>query len=196
MEDKNIDGNGEINIDYDNIDVENIMEQIKERIASRPKDTRSEQPIQSRYPSKESLSSSGPEAPNGKKEKIKNVLLKVFKPLSPLIKLLVLPVYQELTDAVQKLHATNQRIDSLEARVDREFSEIHQEMREFIRRLEEFNRVREYTQLLHNLSHNLVVEMTKLKIEQENLKLKTRIMEKDFEFLGKREKTLENKVFG
>ncbi len=56
--------------------------------------------------------------------------------------------------------------------------------------------MREYTQLIHNLSHNIVVELTKLKIEQENLKLKTRIMEKDFEFLGKREKTLESKVFG
>ena len=53
------------------------------------------------------------------------------------------------------------------------------------------NRTMEYTKLLHSLSHNIVVELSKLKIEEETLKGKTRIMEKDFEFLGRREKALE-----
>ncbi|MEA2004868.1 MAG: hypothetical protein U9O50_01150, partial [Acidobacteriota bacterium] len=56
-------------------------------------------------------------------------------------------------------------------------------------------KAKEYTKLLHNLSHNIVVELTKLKIEQENLKLKVRIMGKDFEFLDKKEKQLEKNVF-
>jgi hypothetical protein len=120
-------------------------------------------------------------------------MLKIFKPISPLIKFLVLPVHQELKDTIQNLHATNQRIDFLERRVEGDFSKVHHELQAI---LEDLNRVREYTQLLHNLSHNVVVELTKLKIEQENLKLKTRIMEKDFEFLGKREKALEGEVFG
>jgi hypothetical protein len=47
---------------------------------------------------------------------------------------------------------------------------------------------------VHHLSHNLVVELSKLKIEQEMLKTKVRIMEKDFEFLGKREKALETEI--
>jgi hypothetical protein len=37
--------------------------------------------------------------------------------------------------------------------------------------------------------------MSKLKIEVETLKTKTRVMEKDFEFLGKREKALEKEAF-
>jgi hypothetical protein len=53
----------------------------------------------------------------------------------------------------------------------------------------------EYTKLLHSLSHNVVVEMSKLKIEEEGLKLKTRIMEKDFENLRSKEQALEHKVF-
>ena len=59
---------------------------------------------------------------------------------------------------------------------------------------DELSKVRDYVKLLHNLSHNIVIEITKLKIEEENLKIKTRIMEKDFEFLGKREKALEKHV--
>jgi len=196
MEDENNNKNEEIKIDYDNIDVEDIMEQVKNKIASLPKDSEPELPVQSMPPSSQTPSPPQLNGPPGKKEKIKNVLLKIFKPISPLIKFLVLPVHQELKDTIQKVHKTNQRIDLLERRVEDEFSNVHQELRTFILRLEELDRIREYAQLLHNLSHNMVVELTKLKIEQENLKLKTRIMEKDFEFLGKREKTLESKVFG
>jgi hypothetical protein len=56
------------------------------------------------------------------------------------------------------------------------------------------NTARENTKLLHTLAHNLVVELTKLRIEYETLKSKMRIMEKDFEVLGKREKALEKRV--
>jgi hypothetical protein len=41
----------------------------------------------------------------------------------------------------------------------------------------------------------MVVEMTKLKIEEENIKLKARIMEKDFEFLGRKEQALEKEIY-
>jgi hypothetical protein len=177
--------NNEIKIDYENIDVEDIMEQVKEKIASSPVP-----------PSPQTPSSSQPDVPPGKKEKAKGILMKLFRPISPLIKFLVFPVHQELKDTIENVYTTNQRIDSLETRMHEEFSKVHQELRAIFTKLEELNRVREYTQLLHNLSHNMVVELSKLKIEQENLKLTTRIMEKDFEFLGKREKTLESKVFG
>jgi predicted nucleic acid-binding Zn-ribbon protein len=40
----------------------------------------------------------------------------------------------------------------------------------------------------------MVVELSKLKIEEEMLKSKARILEKDFEFLGKREKALEKEI--
>lgn len=190
----------DIKIDYDNIDVEDIMRQVKDKIASQPESPEPEQPVQPDYLSPQAPVPSQPEGPPGKRTKIKSILLKIFKPISPVIKFLVLPVHQELKDTIQNLHATNQRIDFLERRMGEDFNQVHQKLDEVdratISRLEELNRVREYTQLLHNLSHNIVVELTKLKIEHENLKLKARIMEKDFEFLGKREKTLESKVFG
>ncbi len=52
----------------------------------------------------------------------------------------------------------------------------------------------ENTKLLHNLSHNLVLELTKLKIETDALKSKARVLEKDFETLGRRERVLEKRV--
>jgi hypothetical protein len=190
----------EIRIDYDHIDVEDIMDQIKKKIASQPKSPEDETYIQPAYVPSPAPFSPPPGAPSGRKAKLKRIFLKLFKPISPLIKFLVLPVHQELKDTIQNVYATNQRIDMLEGMVDENFSQLRQKLDEVnqatIRRLEELNRVRDYTRLLHNLSHNMVVEMTKLKIEHEDLKLKTRIMEKDFEFLGKREKTLESKVFG
>jgi hypothetical protein len=199
MEKKNNDRNEEIKIDYENIDVENIMDQVKKKIASQPKDSVPDLHDPSVPSPPQTPSSPQQEGPPGKKEKIKNILMKIFKPISPLIKFLVFPVHQELKDTIHNVYTTNQRIDFFETRMDGDLNAISQKLDDVdqatISRLEELNRIREYTQLLHNLSHNLVVEMTKLKIEQENLKLKTRIMEKDFEFLGKREKTLESKVF-
>ncbi|MFQ6039153.1 MAG: hypothetical protein ACE5LV_11120, partial [Candidatus Aminicenantales bacterium] len=129
-------------------------------------------------------------------------LLKIMKPVSPLIKLAVLPVHHELRETILNLYQTNQRLDFLERKLDEQFSRLYQRLSDIDqatnRRVdlafEDLNRAKEYLRLLHNLSHNLVVELTKLKIEEEDLKLKTRVMEKDFEFLGKREKALEKKV--
>jgi hypothetical protein len=90
-----------------------------------------------------------------------------MSPLSPLIKLLILPVYEEHRQMVMILDQANKRLD----------------------------KEQEYIKLIHNLCHNLVVELTKLKIEVDLLKTKVQIMEKDFEFLGKRERALEKEVF-
>jgi hypothetical protein len=200
MGDKNGNEKKEFAIDYDNIDVEDIMGQIRKKIASQPEAPEPEGPLPLDSPSPQAPIMPPPGSPSGGKAKIKSLLLKIFKPVSPVIKFLVLPVHQEVIDTAQNLHATNQRIDSVERRMEGDFNQILQKLYEVdqstIARLEELNRIREYTQLLHNLSHNMVVELTKLKIEHENLKLKARIMEKDFEFLGKREKALEGKVFG
>jgi len=200
MGDKNGNEKKEFAIDYDNIDVEDIMGQIRKKIASQPEVSEPGDPLPVEPPSASAPLPHPPGSPSGGKAKIKSILLKIFKPVSPVIKFLVLPVHQEVMDTAQNLHATNERIDSVERRMDGNFNQILQKLGEVdratIARLEELNRIREYTQLLYNISHNMVVELTKLKIEHENLKLKARIMEKDFEFLGKREKALEGKVFG
>lgn len=185
----------DIVIDYENIDVKGIMEQIRKRIASQPKKPESEKNIPREYSASTGTNAPQPEGYSGKKTKWKNLTLRLMRPFSPLIKFLVLPVHQELRETIENLYKTNQRLDILEKKIGHELSRIHEEFQAVNQRLKELNRVREYVKLLHNLSHNIVVELTKLKVEEENLKITTRIMEKDFEFLGRREKALEKKVF-
>lgn len=158
----------EISIDYENINVADIMSQIKRKISSQQKSS-----LQGEYFDREESFLYPPEfkAAGEARSKIVNLLLRVMRPLTPLIKFLILPVYKELAE---NLARTTERTD---------------------RTSERTQRTKEYTKLLHSLTHNIIVELTKLKIEEENLKVKTRIIEKDLELLQKREKALEEKVF-
>ena len=159
-------------IDYDNLDVADIMGQIKRKIASQGETPLSEEPSLEEHPTvspseiQKKLGMEGEQVPNWR-EKLRWIASKFLNPLAPFIKLMVLPVHEEVVRTAQGLHQTNLRMD------------------------DELFRAVEYTKLLHNLCHNLVVELSKLKIEEENIKSKTRILEKDFEFLKKREKALE-----
>jgi hypothetical protein len=159
-----------IEIDYDRIDVARIMDQIKEKTAAEASDA------------PDLAGGDGPAIPDldltAGQGRTRRLLLKLMSPFRPLIKLLILPVDEEHRRTVLILDHANRRLDRLE--------KDH---------AERLNRLQEYTKLLHHLCHNLVIEMSKLKIEQETLKTKTRVMEKDFEFLGKREKALEKEVF-
>jgi len=157
-----------IEIDYDHIDVAQIMDQIKAKTAAE---------AGSEAPSVRTEAAAVPELDlTAGLGKARRLLLKIMSPFSPLIKLLVLPVDEELRQTVLLLDHANRRIDRLEKERRR------------------IDRLQEYTKLLHHLSHNMVVEMSKLKIEEETLKTKTRILEKEFEWLGKREKALEEEV--
>jgi len=195
MENKKNNGNNDIKIDYENIDVSNIMDQIKKKIEKQPKEQKPQRFEEAEYPG--SPPSFPPKQENSQnfKSKIKNVLLKIMKPLAPFIKLMVLPVHQELRDTIEKLDHANKHLEILghrQAQLDKKVDDWASRVN---LAFEGIDKTKDYIKLLHNLSHNLVVELTKLKIEEENLKLKTRIMEKDFEFLGQREKALEKKVF-
>jgi hypothetical protein len=158
-----------IEIDYDHINVASIMEQIKKKVAVESGD--------GRRTSDDELASPPDIDPVAGQGRTRRILLKLMSPLKPLIKLLVLPIAEEHRRTVLILDHTNRRLDRLEQNFDR------------------LNRLEEYTRLLHHLCHNIVVEMSKLKIEEETLKTKTRIMEKDFDSLGKRERALEKEVF-
>jgi hypothetical protein len=161
-----------IEIDYAHLDVGLIMEQIKKKIADETADA-----------PQASGGDPGPvpaldlEAGQGK---ARRMLLRLMSPFKPLMKLLILPIAEENRRSVLILDHANRRLDRLEH--DRHLL------------TERLNRMQEYTKLLHHLCHNLVVEMSKLKIEEETLKTKTRILEKDFDNLGKREKALEQEV--
>jgi hypothetical protein len=195
MENKKKNENGDINVDYENIDVSDIMDQIKKKIQSQPKEQKSQHFDEAEYSDSSSSFLQEQENTQNAKSKMKNLFLKIMKPISPLIKLMVLPVHQELRDTIEKLDHANKHLDimgkrqhQLDIKVDEWASRVNLAF-------EDLGKTKDYLNLLHNLSHNIVVELTKLKIEEENLKLKTRIMEKDFEFLGQREKALEKKVF-
>jgi hypothetical protein len=196
-----------IKIDYEDIDVGDIMDQIKKKIAAQPKKEPELFPIESEYvPYTAAPPEMHPETPDVK-AKIKALLLKIMKPFSPLIKLLVLPVSHELAETVKTLDLTNKKLDYLSEKLHHDFSLLNDSLNNRIevekavnKRLnfafDNIGRIKEYTKLLHSLSHNIVVEMTKLKIEEENLKINARILEKDFEFLRRREKALEDQVLG
>lgn len=189
----------DIRIDYDQIDVADIMAQIKQKVAAEP------EPVDS-GPS----SSAGGQTPEPSvdsaatvsgRSRLKRILFKVMRPFSPLIKLLVLPVHEQLQETIRTLDQTNRKLDAVSARLgdfalDSTMHRINAEVNERLDlAFQDIGRSKEYIKLLHGLEHNLVVEITKLKIETENLKLKLRIAEKDFEFLGRREKALEKEVF-
>jgi len=215
-----------ITVNYDDPDVEDIMRQIQSRAASRTKpaevqDSDERRPLSGRPDSRTGgeSNSSVPHPPEPVLEPlpltgVKRLLLKVMRPFSPLIKLLILPVHRELIETVHRLDFTNRRLDFLNARFEAAWKSLSRDLYESTdtlnRKVDGFNdatnqrldkafhdlgRTMEYTKLLHSLSHNLVVELSKLKIEEEDLKVKTRIMEKDFEFLRNKENALEKQVF-
>lgn len=262
----NKNGSG-IKIDYKNLDVTDIMNQIKNRIALEKESMESSEP--DLIVPEPAPAGPFPEPPEdqGFKGKAKKILLKIMRPFSPLIKLLILPVHEEYLETARNLHWAHVRLDRLDVRLDAAFknlgiqsdalhnvnvridnlsdeinqniskiAKMNEEIKDFTasitkridkvstntnkrvdrisqainqridkvsdsvnERIDMLNqntgRAAEYIKLLHNLAHNLVVEMTKLKIEEEHLKLKTRIMEKDFEFVSRKEKALEEKIF-
>ena len=211
-----------ISIDYDRPDVEDIMRQVRERAEARTSEPDPEHEAQSgKVPA--GKSGAGSPVPSAPPEPmleplpltgIKKLLLKVMRPLAPIIKLLVLPVHRELLETVHHLDFTNRRLDHLNARLEGALDHLGRELYGSTenlnrkvdgfndavnRRLEkaffDLNRTMEYTKLLHSLSHNIVIEMSKLKIEEDGIKVKSRIMEKDLEFLRAKEKALEQRLF-
>jgi len=189
----------DIRIDYDHIDVADIMAQIKQKVAAEPEPEDSGvSPVGGAQPPGPPV---GAIESGGARSRLKRILHKVMRPFSPLIKLLVLPVHEQLQETIQTLDQTNRKLDVIAARLG-DFaldSTMHQINAEVNERLDlafkDIGKSKEYIKLIHGLEHNLVVEITKLKIESENLKLKLRIAEKDFELLGRREKALEEEVF-
>ena len=174
----------DIEIDYDHLDVARIMDEIKARVAG---ESGGESSAAGASASAAPDSGFDLESGDGRppaRGRARGLALKLMSPFRPLIKLLILPVYDEFQQTVRILHNTNIRLDRLYEATDRDRHNA----------VVRFDRLREYTKLLHSLSHNLVVELTKLKIENDTLKARLEIMEKDFDFLGKRERALEREV--
>jgi hypothetical protein len=97
---------------------------------------------------------------------VKAVLKLIRKLLSPLLRFMNRPMYIELKTDVLQLRKKD--------RIVLQSSE--------------------YIRLLHNTMHNMIVEASKLRIEEELLKTKIRILEDKMEFLENRERALEKKL--
>jgi hypothetical protein len=174
-------------IDYDHIDVARIVEQIKAKVADEVRQeaeaSGGEEPgAEISYFPDLDLEDAGEPAARGR---IRGLVLKLMTPFRPLIKLMILPVYEEYRQTVRILHKTNKRLDYFYRIKDRDH----------LANVERLDRLKSYTKILHSLAHNLVVEISKLKIEHEMLKTQVRILEKDLEFLSQRERSLEQEVF-
>jgi hypothetical protein len=193
---------GDIRIDYNHIDVADIMDQIKTKIEASREDESMDLASDEDIQPDSSLNSPEFEITGPAPSKAKELLLKLMRPFSPIIKLLVLPVHQELRETIQTLDRTNKRLDLLSNFLNGALDEVKTNLSQFNTEtnkrvdlvFEDLTRAKEYAKLLHNLSHNIVVEMTKLKIEEENIKIRIRILEKDFEHLKTREKALESRI--
>jgi len=162
-------------VDYENLDVASVMEQVRQKAARRTGTPESETSGPGE-PEEPLAAAPAAEPPVGLKKRIKSKVQRFLTPFFPLQRLLAFPVHEDLMQTAAELHKTNVRLDRLQAKVfERDLS-------------------REYVKLLHILVHNLVAELTKLRIEHEALKMKTRVLEKDFEHLGRREKALEKRL--
>jgi hypothetical protein len=215
-------------IDYDHIDVADIMAQVKKRAAERPPAPEPPAAAQScppGAPEAPAVPPSSPEPPimaptvpppaSGWKRLVKRTVRFLFRPyLRFLIPLDEWYRFRTTLEANARIDGTINRIAKAREEfsvgltsVREDISATRQELGEtrhgIVTRMDanwEFTRerigtTRETVKLLHNLAHNLVVELTKLKVEEEALKSKARILEKELEMLGTREKAIEKKVF-
>ena len=147
----------DIRIDYDHLEVSDIMDQIKKKIDARPKDELTGPVSDEKPPTEDLLNPSESEKSGPATSKTKRLLLKLMKPFSPIIKLLVLPVHQELRETIYTLDATNKRLDSLSHFLNGALDEVKKFNSETNKRVdlafEDLARAKEYAKLLHNLSH-------------------------------------------
>jgi hypothetical protein len=197
-----------VEIDYDRLDVTEIMAQVKRIAAAAPAETpreeKAEAPVVPPPPSPPPVPA-GP--PPGRKTWLKAKLHRMMAPFFPLIRLGGLPLHEDIQAAVLQIDAANRRLDALTAKLPefdlrlREQAALFQGKLDALTdrvdfRLVDLDRSKDYIKLLHTLDHNLVVEITKLRIEFEGLKSKVRILEKELDAQTQREKALEKRLLG
>jgi hypothetical protein len=206
---------GPVTVDYDKLDVTALMEQVAAAAArTRAADARAESPRPAAL--QEAAAAGGGASPGrgeepgpaGIKGAIKRIGLKLMRPFFPLIRFLGLPLHQDIRETQRSLSETDKRLDTLDRllrlqeiafddklalsaqRIDK--TELRLDLLEA--RIKDLDESMEYIRLLHNLCHNLVVELTKLRIELDTLKSKAGILEKDLDYLRTRERALEGSI--
>lgn len=108
----------------------------------------------------------------------KKILAKIRRLLMPLLRFMIRPFLSDLKNLVVELHNTNkQDVHNLKQTVPITFQS------------------KEYIKLLHNAINNMIVESSKLKIEEELLKTRIKVLEDKIAFLEERERAIEKKLF-
>jgi len=151
-----------LTVDYDKVDVAELGERIKAAAAARAAVSAA-----SAVPAPPAAAVSPAVPPAGRKPRLKGLAVRLLRPRFPLMRLLVLPLHEDVAVLYRNVDAANAKTDKF---VD-------------------------YIKLLHMLDHNLVVELTKLRLEHEALKSRVRMLEKDLELMTKRERAVEERVF-
>ena len=112
---------------------------------------------------------------------IKKILLKTRKIFFPLVRFMVRPLYNELKQF---------SVDRFNENAYKLFRDL--EDTQYYKQISVQSK--EYIKLLHNGFNNLVVEMSKLKIDHELLKTKIKVLEDKMEFLENRERAIEKRI--
>jgi hypothetical protein len=123
-----------------------------------------------------------PESELGFKKKILGKIRKIF---FPLIRFMSRPIYNELKNIIVDLHNANKKFAFNNKRKFDTLSSL----------ITITNQSKEYIKLLHNTINNIIVENTKMRIEDELLKTRIKVLEDKLEFLENRERALEKKVY-
>jgi len=179
-----------IDVDYENLDVSVLMDKIQKAAAAAPGPETGAAAAPPGGPPPDPAAAPLPAptapapAPAGMKSKIQGRAIRLLTPFFPVMRLIGLPLHQELRATQQSLHATNLRIDGIVRELGGNLDEARRDL----------NRSQEYIKLLHNLSHNLILAATSQKIEIDMLKSKVRVLEKELEFTERRERALEEEV--
>ncbi|MCP4219451.1 MAG: hypothetical protein GY765_32750 [bacterium] len=145
------------------------------------------------YPGEEALQELAKEPPfepqtptfepeTGLVKKILSVFRKLF---SSLIRFMTRPIYNDLKQVVYDKFNENGAKVHKNTHVMTLYAHYTQQMQQ----------TKEYIKLLHNALNNMIVESSKLKIEEELLKTKLKVMEDKIEFLENRERAIEKKLF-
>jgi hypothetical protein len=122
------------------------------------------------------------ETGSGLRGLIKKTLLLTRKIFFPLIRFMTRPIYNELKQFSGDRYNDNAR----------DVLKINQQLEDYKQLIFQS---KEYIKLMHNSMNNMIVEFSKLKIDEELLKTKIKVMEDKIEFLENRERAIEKKLF-
>jgi hypothetical protein len=122
------------------------------------------------------------ETGSGLRGLVKKVLLLTRKIFFPLIRFMTRPIYNELKQFTGDRYNDNAR-----------------DIFKMTQQLEDYKQLifqsKEYIKLMHNSMNNQIVEFSKLKIDEELLKTRIKVLEDKIEFLENRERAIEKKLF-